>query len=134
MAVPNSLLRNCEKHDADAGPVPRRELVEGNRDNVLNEIQLGRACVAIDILIMSGQSPEHAASLVTRQLASSNIKIPGERTDPRSWHRLLDLRSQLRHGSRNKHEDARKAYTNFKNEVNAVVANKRVQFAMDWIF
>jgi hypothetical protein len=55
---------------------------------------MARASAIIDVLVQSGQTPDHSAQTVTRQLLAVGIQLPECGGDVRAWKRLLNWRNQ----------------------------------------
>ncbi len=117
--------------------VLRRRTVEARAPSIergdctlANEVLLGRACLVIDLMTFAGETSEKAAQSISRQLSAANVRFPDQGGDVRAWKRLLNFRSALLHGSKLEHAEARDAYGDFKNELNDVPADRRVQYAL----
>lgn len=65
-----------------------------------SEELMARASAIIDLLVHAGQSPEHAAQMITRQLLAMDIHLPETGGDSRAWKRLFNWRSNLIHYKR----------------------------------
>lgn len=93
-----------------------------------SEELMARASAVIDLLIQSGQSPEHAAQTITRQLLSVGIQLPECGGDVRAWKRLLNWRNNLIHYKRAGH--AWDVYCAFKEGLADIPPDKRIQVAV----
>jgi hypothetical protein len=102
---------------------------EGRRGEVeASEDLLARACAIIDVLVQSGQSPEDAAQVITRQLLSVGIHMPEHGGDARAWKRLEYWRNNLIHYKRA--GPAWDAYCAFKERLANIPPHERLRIAV----
>jgi hypothetical protein len=107
------------------GPYDR----DGRRGEVkASEDLMARACAIIDILVQSGQSPDHSAQTITRQLLAVGIQLPECGGDVRAWKRLLNWRNQLIHYTRA--GQAWDDYCSFKEELAHIPPDRRLRVAV----
>ncbi len=113
-------------HPAErSGPYDR----DGRRGEVkASEDLMARASAIIDILVQSGQSPDHSAQTITRQLLAVGIKLPESGGDVRAWKRLLNWRNTLIHYSRS--GPAWDVYCSFKEELADIPPDRRLRVAV----
>ncbi len=108
-----------------SGPYDR----DGRRGEVkASEDLMARASAIIDILVQSGQSPDHSAQTITRQLLAVGIKLPESGGDVRAWKRLLNWRNTLIHYTRAGH--AWDVYCSFKEELAHIPPDRRLRVAV----
>lgn len=100
----------------------RRDSVEASTN------LLARASAIIDVMVQSGQTPEHAAQIITRQLLSVGIKLPEYGGDARAWKRLYHWRNTLIHHKRN--GQAWDAYCAFRDELASIPPDQRLRQAV----
>jgi len=93
-----------------------------------SENVLARASAIIDLLVLGGQSPEHAAQIITRQLLVVGIKLPSTNGDARAWKRLFNWRNSLIHYKRS--GPAWDTYCSFKEELAAIPPDQRLRMAV----
>lgn len=92
---------------------------------VASEDLLARASAAMDVLVQSGQTPEHAAQLLTRQLLGIGVVLPESGGDARAWKRLFTWRENLIHRKRS--GPAWDAYRAFKRALAEIPAEDRLR-------
>jgi len=97
-------------------------------DQVASDTLLARASAIIDLLVQSGETPEHAAQLITRQLLSVGINLPETGGDSRAWKRLFNWRNALIHHKRK--GPAWNAYCAFKEELASIPPDQRLRIAV----
>ena len=108
-----------------SGPYDR----DGRRGEVkASEDLMARASAIIDVLVQSGQSPDHSAQTITRQLLAVGIQLPESGGDARAWKRLLNWRNQLIHYTRAGH--AWDVYCRFKEELAHIPPDTRLRMAV----
>ncbi len=110
---------NGDRHYTPDG---RRGLVEASTN------LLARASAVIDIMVKGGQTPEHAAQVVTRQLLGVGIKLPESGGDARAWKRLFNWRNSLIHYKRS--GQAWDAYCDFKEQLAIIPPEQRLRRAV----
>lgn len=102
---------------------------EGRRGEMkASEDLMARACAIIDVLVQSGQSPEQAAQVITRQLLSVGIQLPEHGGDSRAWKRLDNWRNNLIHHKRS--GPAWDVYCAFREQLAHIPPEKRLQMAV----
>lgn len=116
-----------------ASPIPPRPSGPYDRDGRRGEVKasedlMARASAIIDILVQSGQSPEHSAQTITRQLLAVGIKLPESGGDVRAWKRLLNWRNQLIHYTRS--GPAWDVYCAFKEQLSDIPPDTRLRVAV----
>ena len=108
-----------------SGPYDR----DGRRGEVkASEALMARASAIIDVLVQSGQTPDHSAQTVTRQLLAVGIQLPECGGDVRAWQRLLNWRNQLIHYARA--GQAWDDYCAFKEQLADIQPDKRLRVAV----
>jgi hypothetical protein len=108
-----------------SGPYDR----DGRRGEVkASEDLMARASAIIDVLVQSGQTPDHSAQTVTRQLLAVGIQLPECGGDVRAWKRLLNWRNQLIHYTRA--GQAWDDYCAFKEQLAHIPPDKRLRVAV----
>lgn len=112
--------------NGDQGGIYNRE---GRRGELkASEDLLARASAIIDLLVQSGDSPEHACQVITRQLLSVGIQLPESGGDARAWKRLANWRNTLIHYKRT--GPAWDVYCAFKEQLAHIPPEKRIQMAV----
>ncbi len=102
---------------------------DGRRGEVkVSDDLMARASAIIDVLVQSGQTPDHSAQTITRQLLSVGIQLPESGGDVRAWKRLLNWRNNLIHYKRAGH--AWDVYCAFKEELADIPPDKRMRVAV----
>ena len=89
---------------------------------------MARASAIIDVLVQGGDTPEHAAQVITRQLLAAGIQLPVSGGDARAWKRLLNWRNNLIHYKREGF--AWDAYCSFKEELAHIPPEDRLRLAV----
>lgn len=89
---------------------------------------LARASAIIDVMVQGGQTPEHSAQVITRQLLSVGIKLPEYGGDARAWKRLYHWRNTLIHHKRS--GQAWDAYCSFRDELASIPPDQRLRQAV----
>lgn len=112
--------------NGDQGGIYNRE---GRRGEMkASEDLLARASAIIDLLVQSGDSPEHASQVITRQLLSVGIQLPECGGDARAWKRLMNWRNTLIHYKRS--GPAWDVYCAFNEQLAHIPPEKRIQMAV----
>lgn len=93
-----------------------------------SEDLMARASAIVDLLVHSGDSPEHACQVITRQLLSVGIQLPESGGDARAWKRLMNWRNALIHYKRSGR--AWDVYCAFKEQLAHIPPEKRIQTAV----
>lgn len=93
-----------------------------------SEDLMARASAIVDLLVHSGDSPEHACQVITRQLLSVGIQLPESGGDARAWKRLMNWRNALIHYKRAGR--AWDVYCAFKEQLAHIPPEKRIQMAV----
>jgi hypothetical protein len=107
------------------GPYDR----EGRRGEVkASEDLMARASAIIDVLVQSGQTPDHSAQTIARQLLSVGIELPESGGDARAWKRMLYWRNNLIHYKRAGY--AWDVYCAFKEELAGIPPDRRLRVAV----
>lgn len=106
------------RHDTDR----RRGEIEASED------LMARASAIIDVMVQSGQTPEHASQVITRQLLATDIQLPMSGGDARAWKRLLYWRNNLLHYKRE--GPAWDAYCAFKEQLAGIPPADRLRAAV----
>ena len=107
------------------GPYDR----EGRRGEVkASEDLMARASAIIDVLVQSGQTPDHSAQTIARQLLSVGIELPESGGDARAWKRMLYWRNNLIHYKRAGY--AWDVYCAFKEELADIPPDRRLRVAV----
>lgn len=101
---------------------------ERRRNTEASEELLARASAIIDVMVQSGQEPEHATQMIARQLVAVGITLPASGGDARGWKRLHDWRNHLIHHKRA--GPAWEAYCAFKLELESIPAEERLRRAV----
>ena len=102
---------------------------EGRRGEVkASEDLMARASAIIDVLVQSGQTPDHSAQTIARQLLSVGIELPESGGDARAWKRMLYWRNNLIHYKRAGY--AWDVYCAFKEELADIPPDKRLRVAV----
>lgn len=102
---------------------------DGRRGEVkASEDLMARASAIIDLLVHSGDSPEQACQVITRQLLSVGIQLPESGGDARAWKRLMNWRNTLIHYKRAGH--AWDVYCAFKEQLADIPPEKRIRMAV----
>jgi len=102
---------------------------EGRRGEVkASEDLMARASAIIDALVQSGQTPDHSAQTIARQLLSVGIELPESGGDARAWKRMLYWRNNLIHYKRAGY--AWDVYCAFKEELADIPPDKRLRVAV----
>lgn len=110
----------------NSGPYDR----DGRRGEVkASEDLMARASAIIDVLIQSGQSPEHSAQTITRQLLGVGVQLPECGGDARAWKRLLNWRNTLIHYTRS--GPGWDAYCSFKEQLAGIPTEQRLRLVVD---
>jgi hypothetical protein len=118
---------------SDSSEVPPEHTGHFVRDARLGEMKaseelMARACAIIDVMVQSGDTPEHAAQVITRQLIALGIELPDHGGDVRAWKRLLSFRNTLIHYM---HEGpVRKTYSVFKEQLTGIPPDQRLRRAV----
>lgn len=104
-----------------------------DRDGRLGEVKasedlMARASAIVDLLVHSGDSPEHACQVITRQLLSVGIQLPECGGDARAWKRLMNWRNTLIHYKRAGH--AWDIYCAFKEQLADIPPEMRIRTAV----
>ena len=124
-AVPPAPMR-----EADVAPVHTGHYV---RDARLGEVKaseelMARASAIIDVMVQSGDTPEHASQVITRQLLAVGIELPEQGGDVRAWKRLLSFRNTLIHYI--KEGPLRRSYNAFKEQLSGISPDQRLRRAV----
>lgn len=116
-----------------AAPAPAQNSGPYDRDGRRGEVKasedlMARACAIIDVLVQSGQSPDHSAQTITRQLLGVGIQLPECGGDVRAWKRLLNWRNTLIHYTRS--GPAWDAYCSFKEQLAGIPPEQRLRLVV----
>jgi len=102
---------------------------DGRRGEVkASEDLMARASAIVDLLVHSGDNPEHACQVITRQLLSVGIQLPESGGDARAWKRLMNWRNTLIHYKRAGH--AWDVYCAFKEQLADIPPEMRIRTAV----
>lgn len=124
--APSTSAGGAWNRNSEQGGVYDRE---GRRGEMkASEDLLARASAIVDLLVQSGDSPEHACQAITRQLLSVGIQLPESGGDARAWKRLMNWRNSLIHHKRS--GPAWDAYCAFKEQLAHIPPEKRIQMAV----
>jgi len=139
--APSSMPRAGDTYSADpalpeagatwAGNVEENGIY--NRDGRRGEMRasedlMARASAIVDLLVHSGNSPENACQVITRQLLSVGIQLPESGGDARAWKRLMNWRNALIHYKRSGR--AWDVYCAFKEQLADIPPEKRIRMAV----
>lgn len=115
-AVPDFAFREASSREKRTGSVEASTNV------------LARASAIIDVMVQGGQTPEHSAQVITRQLLSVGIRLPEYGGDARAWKRLYQWRNTLIHHKRS--GQAWDAYCSFREELASIPPDQRLRRAV----
>lgn len=124
----HGVVEPASEHPPGSGrPSPAPSGIEEKRSesSVASEALLARASAAIDVLVQSGYTPEHAAQLMTRRLLAMGVVLPQSGGDARAWKRLFTWRENLIHRKRS--GPAWDAYLSFRQELAEIPPDERLR-------
>ncbi|GBE44425.1 MAG TPA: hypothetical protein ENH05_03000 [Rhizobiales bacterium] len=131
----NAAQGACAKPEAHAAITGGSGELSGHydRDGRRGELEasddvMARAGAIIDVLVQGGDTPEHAAQVITRQLLAAGIHLPISGGDARAWKRLLNWRNNLIHYKREGF--AWDAYCSFKEKLAHIPPEDRLRLAI----
>ena len=96
--------------------------------SMASEDLMARVSAIIDVMVKSGQTPEHSAQTITRQLLAMDIQLPESGGDVRAWKCLMNWRNNLIHYKRA--GNAWDVYCAFKKELADIPPDKRLRVAV----
>ena len=79
-------------------------------------------------MVQSGDTPEHASQVITRQLMALEIELPEHGGDVRAWKRLLSFRNTLIHYM--PEGPIRESYNSFKEQLSGIPPDQRLRRAV----
>ena len=123
-AAPETFAAQPAAHKP-AGPYDRDRRRGGS---MASEDLMARICAIIDIMVQSGQTPDHSVQTITRQLLAMDIQLPEGGGDVRAWKCLMNWRNNLIHYKRA--GNAWDIYCAFKKELAQIPSDKRLRVAV----